>query len=240
MKRTTKLVLDIVMGAVVPILILNNLTQRLGAPAAYVLSALVPVGWIFVDLLFITRRFNFITAYIGLNAIIRGMMAFWFVDGVRFALKDSISFVVAVVAFGGSVVIGKPIMRAFLLQSLDPDTPEREQALARLLRERPVARALIGGSLVLLVVNLLSGLANFVLNLRIVVAPFGTEQFNRQVAQVNAITRIALSVPEFLAFGVAFWLIYRALYAQLPATDSTTYDQHDFWELLREREAQQG
>ncbi len=231
MNRTTKLILDIGMGAVVPILILNNLTEPLGATQAYLLSALVPVGWVFADLFFITRRFNFITSYIGAAAIMRGLLAFWLVDGVRFALKDTASTILTVLIFGGSVLIGKPIMRYFMLQSLNPDTPPREQALDRLFQTPPVRRMLVQGSIILVVANVLTGIANFVLNLQIVVARFGTAEFNQQVARVNAITRVALGLPETVAIGVAFWLIYRALYAQLPpGNDAASPDE--FWERL--------
>jgi len=34
------------MGALVPILVLNNLTPCLGAPPAYVFAALIPVAWV--------------------------------------------------------------------------------------------------------------------------------------------------------------------------------------------------
>jgi hypothetical protein len=110
MSRNTKLFLDILMGAVIPILILNYLSGPLGAPAAYLVSALIPVGWVFVDLLLITRRFNVITSYIGLSAIVRGALAFWFVDGWLFALKDTAGQIVASLVFVGSVAVGWPII----------------------------------------------------------------------------------------------------------------------------------
>ena len=34
---------------------------------AYLLSALIPVGWVMADLFFLSRRFNFITAFLGLE-----------------------------------------------------------------------------------------------------------------------------------------------------------------------------
>ncbi|HWQ13506.1 MAG TPA: VC0807 family protein [Roseiflexaceae bacterium] len=240
MKRSTKLFLDILMGAVVPILILSYLTRPLGAPMAYLAAALVPVGWVFADLLLITRRFNFITSYVGLSAVVRGALAFWFVDGWQFALKDSAGAIVAALVFALSALVGHPIMRAFLMQALAPDTPERAAALARLLAEPPVARAIVGGNSLVLAWNLVSGAINFLLNLRIVTAPFGIEAFNQQVAQVNAITRIALALPEFVVFGVAFWLIFRALYRSLPSEAGKPQMESDFWELVRLREAGSG
>ena len=99
MNQTTKLVLDLLFGAAIPIAVLTYLTAPLGAPVAYVVAALVPVAWVAVDLAFITRSFNFITSYVGLSAIVSGILAFWFVDGVRFAIKDSASYFVAFLVF---------------------------------------------------------------------------------------------------------------------------------------------
>ncbi len=54
-----------------PILVLSYLSEPLGAVPAYLLSALVGVGWVTVDLLFVTKRLDFITAFLG-SPIIRG------------------------------------------------------------------------------------------------------------------------------------------------------------------------
>lgn len=233
MSRSTKLILDVLLGAVVPILVLSYLTDTLGAVPTYLLAALIPVGWVFLDLLFITRRLNFITGFLGLNAMVRGLLAFWFVDGLLYALKDTAGGVVVVLVFGGSLLIGRPVVRAFAEQSLDPRTPEQESALQRLFDERKVSRALILGTALLAAVNAATGVANFLLNLSIVTANFGTEAFNAQVAQVNAITRLALGIPEFAAWGVALWLVFRTVYASLPDASG----KHDFWDLLKLREA---
>jgi hypothetical protein len=233
MNRTTKLILDLVMGAAIPILILNYLTEPLGAPTAYVFSALVPVAWIFIDLFFLTRRFNFITAYIGLTAIVRGALAFWFVDGMLFAIKDTAGGIISTVIFAGSLFIHKPVMYFFVVQALNPDTPQREASLDALLHERAVDRGLRIGTLIILIANVLTSIANFLLNLYIVVAPFGTEAFNLQVAQVNAITRIALTIPEFIGFFISIWLVYRELYKVLPREEGKDAVESDFWELVR-------
>lgn len=234
MKRSTKLTLDIVLGAVVPILVLTYLTGPLGTVPAYLAAALIPVAWVFVDLFFITRRFNFITAFLGLNAVVRGVLAFWFVDGVLYALKDTAGTAVVVLVFGGSLLVGRPVIRAFAEQGLDPNTPEQQTALARLFDERPVARALFLGTAILALVSAAVGVANFLLNLWIVTAPFGSEAFNAQVAQVNAITRVALTIPEVAGWGAALLLVYRAFQSSLPDVPG----EGDLWRLIELREAQ--
>lgn len=239
MSRSVKLTLDILLGAVVPILILAYLSDYVGNVPAYLLSALIPVAWVFADLLFITKRFNFIAGFLGLNAIVRGLLAFWFVDGVLYALKDTVGSLIVVLIFGGSIFLGRPVVRAFAEQALDPRSPEQEGALRRLFSERPVARTLLWTTAALAAVNALTGVANFVLNLNIVTAAFGTEAFNVQVAQVNALTRLAIGIPEFLAWGVALYFVfhalYRAIYSHLPK--EVHGESHEFWDLVRMREA---
>ena len=232
MKGLTKLALDIIMGAVVPILILNNLTKPLGAPAAYVLAALVPVAYVLVDTFFISRRFNVITSYVALSAIMSGILAFWFVDGVLYALKDTASLVVSLVVFAGSLLIGKPIVKYFLIQGLNPDTPARTAKLNRLMTLPPVWRSLVFATIIIAIQTILAGVVNFALNLNMVTAAFGTELFNQQVAQVNAITRIAFPVASLVAFGLGFVLIFRALYAELPKPEGQTQQEGDLWPMI--------
>ncbi|MBA2618442.1 MAG: hypothetical protein H0U91_09790, partial [Rubrobacter sp.] len=120
MGRSLKLGLDFLFGLVVPIIILSRFSDELGNVTAYVVSALVPVTWVAIDLLFITKRFNFITSFLGLNAVVRGILAFWFVDGLAYAFKDSVPSLLWVVVFGASLVFGRPLIGAFLEQSFDP------------------------------------------------------------------------------------------------------------------------
>ena len=238
MNRKVKLALDIIMGAVIPILILNNLNEQLGTVPTYVVAALVPVAWILLDACFITRRFNFITSYVGAFAILRGLLAFWFVDGILFALKDTIGTIFTVIVFGVSILVGRPIMHYFLMQGMNPDSPQQKRSLKALLAEPKVYRALVKGTKIILMINLLIGAANFFLNLQIVVADFGTTAFNQQVAQVNAITQIVFTLCEFVGAGFAAVFIRRAMFYYLPKEDGKEHDESDFWDLLSLRDRQ--
>ena len=219
-------------GAVVPILVLSYLSDPLGAVPAYLLSALIPVGWVLADLFLLSRRFNFITAFLGLNAIVRGLLAFWFVDGVLYAFKDTVGGILIVLVFGGSLVWGRPLLGAFVAQALDPRTPEQEASLERLFAERPVARTLLISTAGLALLNAVTAAINFVLNLWIVSAPFGTVEFNSQVARVNALTRLTLGVPEFVVMGLMIWWVIYSLYSRLYSRLTDIGGRRDFWELV--------
>lgn len=234
MKGFGKLLLDILMGAVIPILILNNLTKPLGAPTAYVLAALVPVTYVLVDTLFISRRFNAITTYVALTAIMQGVLAFWFVDGWRYALKDTAGLIVAVLLFFGSIAIGKPMMQYFAAQVFQPDTPAKDVALRKLFAKPDVKRSLVLTTALIGIENAVLAMINFALNINIVTAPFGTEQFNSQVAEVNAITRILFMVVAFAVFALAFYMVYRSVFKVLPSEEGKSQFESEFWDLMKQ------
>ncbi len=230
--RTVKIFLDFLFGLIIPVIILSRFSDELGNAPAYVLSALVPVAWVAIDLLFVTKRFNFITSFLGLNAVVRGILAFWFVDGVAYAFKDSASSLLWVVVFGASLVFGRPLIGAFLEQTFDPRTREQERSIRDLFDEPPARRALWYGTLAMVLLSVVTGIANFFLNLWIVTAEFGTQTFNSQVAESNTIARFAISIPETLALMVVIGLAIRTIYARLPGDPM----QKDFWELMELRE----
>jgi hypothetical protein len=237
MSKSLKLTLDILIGAAAPVLILKYGTAPWGTLPAYLAAALVPVAWVLLDLFVISRRFNFITTYGGASAIMRGALAFWYVDGALFAFKDSASYLLAFVVFGLTAFIGTPVTRSIALQGLDPDTPEREGQMHRLLDEPAVHGAMRRAALLIGVTNLLAGAVNYVINVQMVTAPFNTAVFNDQVANVNAITRIVLVLPDMLALFYAFNLMYKAMYALLPGGSEKEADSAEFWTLLEQREA---
>lgn len=243
MKGTTKLLLDILMGAVVPALILNNLSRPLGNITAYVLAAFVPVTYVLIDTFLISRRFNAITTYVALSSIVTGVLVFWFVDGVRYAIKDTVGLLVGVVVFLGSAAIGRPFMRFFgeqmFNQLLSPQTPEQHASVNRLLTQPGVLHSYMLGSIILGAENLVAAVVNFFLNLNMVTAPFDTELFNSQVAQVNTITRIGFSVLGLGAMGVAIWLMYRAVFAVLPRQEGKSQFESELWDLIRMWEGKQ-
>jgi hypothetical protein len=236
MSKSLKLTLDILIGAVAPVVILKYGTAPLGTLPAYLLAALVPVAWVLLDLLLITRRFNFITTYGGFSAIMRGALAFWYVDGALFAFKDSASYLLAFFVFSGTALTLRPVTRSIALQGLGPDTPEREAQMDRLLGEPSVLRAMRKAGLIIGATNLAAGVVNYVINYRMVLAPFNTPAFNDQVANVNAITRLVLVLPDMLALFWAFSMMYKAMYALLPGDEGADPDAGAFWTLLARRE----
>jgi hypothetical protein len=242
MKGTNKLILDIVIGAVIPALILSYLSKPLGNIPAYVLAAFVPVTYVLIDTFVISRKFNVLTSYIALNAIISGILVFWFVDGVRYAFKDTLPLVVSTVIFLGSLLIGKPMMRFFadqiFTQILNPDTPHKTQMIQQLLGQPAVKSSYVISTLIVAAQNAVLGITNFLLNVNRVTASFNTEAFNLQVAQVNAITRVVFTVVGMLSMMLAIGLIYRAIFKVLPKEEGKSQFESELWDLIDKWQAQ--
>lgn len=153
-----------------------------------------PVSYALIDTFAISRRFNAITTYVASTAIMNGVLAFWFVDGWQYALKDTAGLIVAAGLFFGSLLLGRPMFEFFAAQVFQPDTQQKERAFRALCTKPVVRQGLIAATVIVGTANLMLGVINFLLNLNIVLAPFGTESFNAQVAQVNAITRVLFPV----------------------------------------------
>jgi hypothetical protein len=174
---------------------------------------------------------------VGFTSIVGGLLTFWFVDGLLFAIKDTTGLLLRALIFGGSILLARPILKYFFIQALNPDTPAKAQALDELFAERSVGRSFVQATWIVVAETALAAVVNFYLNLRMVLAAFGTEVFNQQVAQVNAITRVALSIPSLLTFALAMWIMYRAVYRHLPSEEGKSQLESDFWDLVRLREA---
>ncbi len=234
MKGFNKVILDLVFGAVLPILILNNFARLTGSSdtLAYIFAALVPVAYVLIDTLFISRRLNVITSYVALSTIISGILVFWYVDGIRYAIKDTAALIAGFLVFGGSILIGKPMLQFFAANIFQPDTPQKQRALNTLFADGNVRKNLVIGTAVIALYNVIAGVVNFILNLNIVKAAFGSAEFNAQVAEVNFITRIIFTIGSMAAFAGAIFLLYRALFARLPKEDDKSQFESDFWELV--------
>ncbi|MFN4243345.1 MAG: VC0807 family protein [Tepidisphaerales bacterium] len=200
-----KLALDLTFGAVIPITILSFGTDYLGARPTFVLAGLIPAAYVFWDILFYSKRFNFITSVVAATAVAQGSAALLTVDGWKYALADTSGTIVTFLIFGVSLLLGRPIVNYFVVQVYQPETPEEEDLLWKMLRSKEVHRMMVLATLIILAENLLRGIGNYALNVWRVTAEFGTEEFNLQKRNVDSMTRFIMPVT---AMGALFWAFY--------------------------------
>lgn len=80
---------------------------------AYLLAALIPVVYVLVDL-FVNRNVSPVALIGGAGAIFSGALAFWYVDGFWYAIKDSARSYLTGLLFLISAATSVPLFRVFL------------------------------------------------------------------------------------------------------------------------------
>ncbi|ADV68831.1 VC0807 family protein [Deinococcus maricopensis] len=222
-KRVPKTVWDLVFTLLIPIFILSPtglgsgvvVSDLLGGGTrgntnAYLVAALIPVAYVAWDFIR-NRSLSPIAIFGGLTALVNGALAFWTVDGWQFALKDSATRFLTFAFALGSVAVGMPLFRIFLDVVSLTEKEEGRRATQLAMAHPNVKRALGHATLVLAVVELIAGIINYVVNLHLVQAKFGTAAFNAQVAEANAVLRLPAMGIFLVGFALGFYVITRAV-----------------------------
>ncbi len=224
--RVPRTVWDLVFTLVIPILILSPNILGSGVSVAnlfgggtggniraYLLAAFVPVVYVLWDIL-VNRNVSPVALLGGATALLSGALAFWYVDGFWYAIKDSARpFLTAIFAFV-SAATAYPLFRIFLDAASIAESPAHRAATQVAMKAAPVARALVQATLIFGVIDVIGGVVNSVVNYRIVVGKFGSDDFNAQVAQANAVMRIPGLAISLIGAAIAFWLVQRAVTAR--------------------------
>ena len=224
--RVPKTVWDLVFTLIVPILILSpnilgsgvSVANLMGGGQggnlhAYLLAALIPVAYVLWDIL-VNRNLSPVALLGGATALFSGALAFWYVDGFWYAVKDSARPLFTALFAFASAATAYPLFRIFLDAASIAESPQHRMATQVAMKSPGVARALVQATLAFGVVDLLGALVNSVVNYHIVVARFKTDAFNAQVAQANAVMRVPGLAISLIGAALAFWLVQRAVTAR--------------------------
>ncbi|AAF11780.1 VC0807 family protein [Deinococcus radiodurans] len=228
-RRVPKTVWDLVFTLLIPILILSpnllgegiGLSSLLGGGTAgnvraYLLAALVPVVYVMWDIV-VNRNVSPVALIGGAGAIFSGALAFWYVDGFWYAIKDSARSYLMGVAFLISAATSVPLLRVFLDAASIGEAPQDRALTNRALRDPAVHRGMVAGTVIFAFVDLLGGVANSVVNYQRVTAKFGSDAFNAQVAEVNAIMRLPSTLISIVGLMAALYFVQKAVRARYGA-----------------------
>ncbi|MBB5235632.1 VC0807 family protein [Deinococcus budaensis] len=242
-----KTVWDLVFTLVIPILILspNLLTSGFsfsenvfgggttGNIRAYLLAALIPVAYVLTDL-FVNRNVSPVALIGGAGAIFSGALAFWYVDGFWYAVKDSARSYLVGLFFLISAGTRVPLFRVFLDAASIGEKAQDRAATQQAMRDPAVHRGLVAGTVTFAVVDLIGGVVNSAVNYARVTAKFGSDAFNAQVAEVNAIMRVPGLVISLLGVALAIYLVQRAVKRRYGA-EASLLEPSKLAEKMRER-----
>lgn len=225
--RIPKTVWDLIFTAAIPIAILspNLLGEGIGVASllgggkdgnvrAFLLSAAIPIAYVAWDLMR-HRTLSPVAMIGGAGAIASGALALgiahWEVDGLPYAILDSARLYLTALLFALSTLTAVPLFRVLLDATTIGESDADRQATTTALRDPVVHRGLVGATLLFAVMELVQGVINSYVNYERVVAKFGTDDFNAQVAQVNAIMRVPGMVISLIGVWLAISLVQRAV-----------------------------
>ncbi|MDV6374638.1 VC0807 family protein [Deinococcus arenicola] len=245
--RVPKTVWDLVFTLVIPILILSpnilgsgiSIAEQVfgggttGNVRAYLLAALIPVVYVLWDLGF-NRNVSPVALIGGAGAIFSGALAFWYVDGFWYAIKDSARSYLTGILFLISAATSVPLFRVFLDAASIGESPQDRAATQQAMRDPGVHRGLVLGTVVFAVVDLIGGVVNSIVNYDRVVAKFGTDDFNAQIAAVNALMRVPGLIISLLGVGAAIWFVQKAV-RQRYGADASLLEPAKLAASMRER-----
>ncbi len=245
--KIPKTVWDLVFTFVIPILILSpnilgsgiSIAEQVfgggetGNIRAYLLAALVPVAYVLWDVL-VNRNVSPVALIGGAGALVSGALAFWYVDGFWYAIKDSARSYLTGILFLLSAATSVPLFKVFLDAASIGETPENKSATQQAMRDPVVHKGLVAGTVVFALVDLVGGVINSMVNYKYVVAKFGSTAFNTQVAEVNAIMRIPGLVISMVGVFAAIWLVQRAVKARYGA-EANIFEPAKLSNAMRQR-----
>lgn len=222
-RRIPRTVWDLVFTLLIPILILspNLLGQGIGVASllgsgttgnirAYLIAALIPVGYVLWDIL-VNRNVSPVALIGGAGALVSGALAFWYVDGFWYAIKDSARSYLTAILFLISAATPVPLFRVFLDAASIGESEADRSATQQAMRDPKVHRGLVLATVAFALVDLVGGIINSIVNYGRVVAKFGSDTFNAQIAEVNAIMRIPSLAISLVGVAIAIWLVQRAV-----------------------------
>lgn len=245
--RVPKTVWDLVFTLLIPILILSpnilgsgiSIAEQVfgggtgGNVRAYLLAALIPVVYVLWDL-GVNRNVSPVALIGGAGAIFSGALAFWYVDGFWYAIKDSARSYLTGLLFLISAATSVPLFRVFLDAASIGEKPEDRAATQQAMRDPGVHRGLVLGTVVFAVVDLIGGVVNSVVNYARVTARFGTDDFNAQIAAVNAVMRVPGLVISLVGVFAAIWFVQRAVKVRF-GPDASLLEPAKLAAAMRER-----
>lgn len=222
-----KTIWDLLFTLIIPILVLSpnilgsgiSIAENVfgggtaGNIRAYLLAALIPVAYVIVDFL-IHRSVSPIAILGGIIALVRGALAFWYVDGWQFALKDSVPSLLFGLFALASLATRTPLFRVLIDAGSIAEGGESRAATQTAMRDPGVFGALKLATLSYAVVELASSVVNYFVNLRIVTGKFGASDFNAQIAQANAVMRVPGLVLTLMGVALGMFLLQRAVAAR--------------------------
>ncbi|GEM44502.1 hypothetical protein [Deinococcus cellulosilyticus] len=232
------LLLNLLMTALFPLVALQKklpgldwgLHELITPAGAFMVAALVPATYLLVQR-WQSRKTSVLWLLVTVSTLLNALMGFWWVSGLLFALKDSSGSLFLATCTGLSLVLRRPLFGFILWEFLQPQGEVQQQVL-RDFMEKGRGRQLVWFSTFLLCVKGLTvaGL-NISIKFQLVKSPFGTPDFNAQLAEA-----MTLMIPiAYLATLVTYSVLFLVWFLHLRPSLKLVLHRKHWFEVLQHR-----
>ncbi len=203
-KSKENLFLSLLLNVGIPIFALSKLSSILGPTPALLLALLGPTLYAIYDYMK-RHQINPISMLGFMGALIKGLFAYYHLDGFWFAVQEA-----AIPASLGvytilSAIMGKPLVTYFVYNESVFNLPKLEQRLADNGAQAEFSRLLWQLTLLFGASFFFAGGMNFVLARKIIVSPAGTEAFNLELAKMTGLSYGVIAVPKMILTALSLW-----------------------------------
>lgn len=216
---------EIILTILIPVMILNKLTGKLGAVNALLLALAFPLTYMIWDLLK-KRKWNWIS-FLGLvNVMVNGALTLLGLGGIWFAVKEAFFPGIIGIFVFYSANTSRPFLKTFLLNPQFMNIEKIDQRIEEKGAQNAYSSLIKRGTQWLSASFFLSAFLNFTLAQRIFVeldsqlsAEQKSEILNKQLATMMTWSFAVIVVPSIICMMTLLWFILKNLQK---ITDMTT------------------
>ena len=208
-EKKENLLASILCNVAIPIFVLSKLSGNLGAMNALFFALLFPLGYAIYD--YKKRKIKNPISMLGFaSVLIKGLFAFYKLDGFWFALQEA-----AIPTFLGlftivSAWMGKPLVNYFIYNENIFNIALLEEKLHQNHSKSEFKKLLWYITFIFGGVFFLGGVLNYILAINIIVSPAATEAFNKELAQMTLWSYFVIAIPKIiLTMLCLWWFIYK-------------------------------
>lgn len=208
---------NILFTIVIPVLILNKLSPKLGALNALIIALAFPIGFGLFDLIR-KKKLNWLALLGFINVTVTGSLAVLGLGGIWFSVKEAFFPGIIGIFIFLSAKGENPFIRSFLLNPHTMNVDTIENKLKENSKEPEFLRHLKISTQLLSYSFFLSALLNFLLAQRIFLpldsdldAEAKSQLLNQQIAEMHTWSFIVILVPSVLFLMGILWYLLKGI-----------------------------
>lgn len=196
--------LSIAFNVVIPVLVLSKMNSLLDPLKTLFLALLFPISYGIFD--YWKRKQVSPLAFLGfVSVLIKGTFALYKLDGFWFAVQEGATPICLGLFIIVSAWLGKPIINYLIYNENIFNLELLENKLNENKTRENFKILLWQVTLIFGFVFFLSGVLNYIVAIKIIISPAGTEAFNKELADMTWKSHLIVAVPNLIFSSLGLW-----------------------------------